>query len=151
MENWKKSSETNRRDKMKIMICGSMSFSKQMLETKEALEEMGHKAMIAPDTHQCLKNPELSMSWEHCMQTEIDKKCFNLIEESDAILVLNYPKNGIEGYVGGATLMEIGLARHLNKKIFLMHHPPNEEKLRYSFEIKVARPTVIDGNLEKIS
>ena len=34
---------------MKIMICGSMTFSKEMLKTKEILEEMGHLVKIPTD------------------------------------------------------------------------------------------------------
>jgi hypothetical protein len=135
---------------MKIMICGSMSFSKEMIEAKRVLEEMGHEAEISPDAHICVENPELNSDLEHCSSTNIDKVCFDKIAESDAILVLNHPKNGVDGYIGGATLMEIGLARHLDKKIFLLHNLPKEEDLRYAFEIKLTQPTVLNGDLKKI-
>jgi hypothetical protein len=133
------------------MICGSMHFSKEMLEAKKVLEGMGHDALVPDDVHDCLENPELNMDFEHCIRTNIDKKCFDKIAESDAILVLNYPKNGMNGYVGGATLMEIGLARHLDKKIFLLHDLPSEEQLRYALEIKITNPVVLNGDLSKIT
>ncbi len=132
------------------MICGSMAFSKEMLETQKTLEEIGHKALVPVDTVECIENPGLNMDLEHCISTQVDKKCFDLIAESDAILVLNHEKNGIKGYVGGATLMEIGIARHLNKKIFLLHNLPTEEEQRYVLEIKATEPTVLDGDLTKI-
>ncbi|MFH1183003.1 MAG: hypothetical protein V1690_01940 [Candidatus Moraniibacteriota bacterium] len=31
---------------MKIMICGSMTFAKEMLEAKKKLEKMGHEVRI---------------------------------------------------------------------------------------------------------
>jgi hypothetical protein len=132
------------------MICGSMAFSKEMLETQKALEQIGHKALVPVDTVECVENPDLNMDLEHCISTQVDKKCFDLIAESDAILVLNYEKNGIKGYVGGATLMEIGIARHLNKKIFLLHELPSEEEQRYSLEIKATEPAILNGDLTKI-
>ena len=136
---------------MKIFIAGSMHFAKQMLETKRLIDNMGHEALIPSDTEDCVKNPGLNMDFEHCVRTQIDKECFDKIEESDAILILNYPKNGISGYVGGATLMEIGVARHLNKKIFFLHGLPREEELRYALEIKLTQPIVLRGELENLS
>ncbi len=135
---------------MKITICGSMHFAREMLEAKQELEKLGHEAFVPEDTHLCVKNPELNMDFEHCMSTQIDKKCFDLIENSDAILVLNYPKNGVNGYIGGATLMEIGLARHLNKRIFLLNDLPSEEELRYALEIRITEPVIVNGDLSNV-
>ena len=132
------------------MICGSMHFAKKMLEAQKILKNLGHDAMIPCDTHECLDNPNLNMDLEHCVNMEIDKSCFNKVAKSEAIVVLNYPKNNINGYVGGATLMEIGLARHLDKKIFLLHNVPSEDDLRYAHEIKLAGSIVLGGDLTKI-
>lgn len=128
-----------------------MHFAKEMLEAQKILEELGHEALIPCDTHECVENPHLNMDFEHCVQTNIDKTCFNKVAESEAILVLNYPKNDLHGYVGGATLMEIGLARHLDKRIFLLHEIPSEEDLRYALEIKITRPTILMGDIRKIN
>lgn len=135
---------------MKLMICGSMDFSREMLEAQKILKAKGHNVMVPDDVHDCLENPELNMSMEHCLKHNIDKKCFDKVAESDAIVILNYPKNGMKGYVGGATLMEIGLARHLDKKIFLLHDLPSEKELRYALEIKLTNPVVLNGDLSKV-
>lgn len=138
---------------MKIVVCGSMAFAKEMLEVKGKLEKFGHEVLVPLDTEACLTNPDLNMNLEHCenfSDVDLDKDHFNKISESDAILVLNYPKNNIGGYVGGATLMEIGVARHLDKKIFVLFDLPSSEVLRYSLEIKLAKPTVLNGDLSKI-
>ena len=136
---------------MKIFIYGSMHFSKEMLEAKRKLEEMGHFCFVPSDIYDCLKNPELNIDLNHCFETNVQKKCFDNIKESDAILVLNYKRNRIEGYVGGATLMEIGVAQCLDKKIFLLYPPPKIEDQRYSIEIQLAKPIIIDGDLTKIT
>ena len=135
---------------MKIMICGSMSFAREMIQAKEALEGMGHEVLVTSDVEECVGNPGLNMDLEHCQSKNIDKECFDKIEESDAILVMNYPKDGIDGYVGGATLMEIGVARHLNKRIFLLHNLPSEGKQRYAFEILLTNPVVLNGRIDRI-
>lgn len=136
---------------MKIMICGSMHFAKEMLQAQKMLRSLGHQVMVPCDIYECVNNPDLNMDIDHCMSTEIDKRCFNKVAESEAIVVLNYPKNNIDGYVGGATLMEIGLARHLNKRIFLLYDLPSEDELRYALEIKLTKPIVLEGELRNIS
>lgn len=133
------------------MICGSMQFAKEMLQTKEALCALGHEVGVPSDVHECIENPNLNMDLEYCLKTDIDKKDFDQVAGSEGIVVLNYPKNNIGGYIGGATLMEIGIARHFNKKIFLLFNPPEEKDLRYSLEVKVARPIILNGDLNKIA
>jgi hypothetical protein len=44
---------------------------------------------------------------------------FKKVLDSDAILVTNFEKNGVEGYIGGNVLMEITLAFHYKKPIFI--------------------------------
>lgn len=136
---------------MKITICGSMYFAKEMLEAKKRLEEMGHVISVPSDIYDCVKKPELSMDIEHCLRTNVQKECLDSVAKSDAILILNYKRNGIEGYIGGATLMEIGIAQCLNKKIFLLYPPPQIEDQRYSLEIQLANPIILNGNLNSIS
>ena len=136
---------------MKITICGSMSFAKEMLEVQKLLEELGHEAIVPLDIHDCLKNPDLNSNLEWGMNLNIDKDHFNKIESSDAILVLNYPKNNINGYIGGSSLMEIAVARHLDKKIFILHQLPSEKDLRYALEIKIMKPIILNGQLAKLN
>ena len=78
------------------------------------------------------------------------KECFNLIEESNAILIMNYPKNGVEGYIGTSSIMEIGIAYHLGKKIFLLHETPDYNEHRWAHEVKIMQPIVLNGDLDKI-
>jgi len=135
---------------MKITICGSMYFAKEMLEAKDMLEKMGHITIVPLTTEECLDNPELNMDLEYCFKNDVQKNHFNKIAESDAILVLNYEKNGLKGYIGGASLMEIAIANHLNKKIFLLYPPPRVEDLRYAVEVQLTKPVILNGNLNLI-
>ena len=129
-----------------------MHFAKEMLEVQKLLEELGHEAIVPIDVLDCLKDPSLNESFEHCQKFgDIDKDHFNKIADSDAVLVLNYPKNNITGYVGGAVLTELGVARHLDKKIFILHELPNENDLRYALEIKIMKPIILNGDLNKIN
>jgi predicted RNA-binding protein with PUA domain len=66
---------------------------------------------------------------------------------SDAILVLNFDKNGVKNYIGGNTLMEIGFAHVHDKKIFLLNPIPD---MPYKDEIEATDPVVLSGDLSKI-
>lgn len=141
---------------MKIFICASMYFAKEMLEAQKKLKEMGHITEVPCDTQEFVDNHEMTTdnheeNYKWCIDNDIIRKCFNSIAESDAILLLNYPKNGLDGYVGASSLMEIGLAYHLNKKIFLFHPPPPPKEVKSSHEILIMQPVVLNGDLSKIS
>jgi len=76
------------------------------------------------------------------------REFWEIINESDAILVLNYDRRGVSNYIGGNTLMEIGFAHVLNKKIFLMNPIPEIEY--YKSEIEAVRPVILNENLKRI-
>lgn len=140
---------------MNIMICGSMTFAKEMLQTKKELEELGHKAEVASDTQIVAEgkhnNEDLEADYEHCIKTNVLKESFKQIEKSDAVLILNYPKNSIKGYIGTSSLMEMGIAHHFGKKIFLLHEPPHFTEHRWAHEVKIMQPTILNGDLKKIN
>ena len=69
------------------------------------------------------------------------------IRENDAVLVINYEKNGIDNYIGGATFLEMYDAFRLNKKIFMINPIPNGI-LRD--EIEGFNPILIGGDLRKV-
>lgn len=139
---------------MKIMICGSMTFSKEMMETKNKLEQLGHEVIVPCDTELHVEKPNLIDNFEedhkHCVENQIMENCYKLVEESDAILVLNYPKNNIDGYVGTATLMDIAVARHFRKKFFLLHEPPQPKDHRWAHEVRILQPIILNGDVSKI-
>lgn len=73
------------------------------------------------------------------------KQSEKLISKMDSILVLNFNKNGIDNYIGGATFLEMYDAFKLNKKIYL-YNPIPEGMLKD--EIIGFNPIIINGNLD---
>lgn len=147
--------ELNRSNKyMKITLCGSIQFIEQMKEAKTILEAQGHEVLL-PTSAETGQTKE----WWNALRIEnpteflkikADRMMghFQKIESSDAILVMNYDKSGIENYIGGNTLMEMGFAFHLGKKIFLLNSIP--EKLSYEEEVFGMNPLVLGGDLSLI-
>ncbi len=148
---------------MKITICSSINFSPQIIEIKEKLEEKGHQINIPYFTQKILnkeasygefiktKEEKGDISLRNTQSIDLIKRHKELIETSDAILVLNLTKNKIEGYIGGNTLMEMGFAHVYNIKIFLFNEISlKSERMHYIDEILDMKPIVINGNLDNI-
>jgi hypothetical protein len=57
-------------------------------------------------------------------------------------------KHGIENYIGGNVLIEMGYAHILNKKIFLYNPIPNIEF--YKTEIIAMQPVILNGDINKV-
>ncbi len=139
---------------MKIMICGSMAFAKEMIEAQTLLRSTGHDVEIPCDTDVHVSRPgfndDLEADLLHCLETDVMRRCFKLVEAADAIVVLNYPKNGINGYIGASTLMEMGLAYHFGKKIYLLNDLPGSAQERWAHEVRVFKPTILNGDLKRL-
>lgn len=140
---------------MKIMICGSMSLAREMLEAQRQLQEMGHETIVPCDTQMFVDNPVMTTdnheeNLKHCLDNDIVRRSFKDIENSDALLILNHPKHNLEGYIGPSALMEMGIAYHFGKNIFLLYPPPILEKARSTHEVVIMDPIVLNGDLKNI-
>ena len=140
---------------MNIMIIGSMKFAEDMVKIKKQLDELGHNAKIPVGTEPHLTDKEfvdnLDSNLEFCITHDIMRKNFEQVADNDAVLVLNYKRNGIEGYIGISALLEMGVAHYLKKKIFLMQHTQSFNDARWAHEVAIMQPTILKGDLTKIS
>jgi len=84
----------------------------------------------------------------HKYKEDAIRNHFNLIKNCDAILVLNYDKNGIENYIGGNAFLEMGIAYFLKKPIYLLNQIPKMPY--YETEIIAMKPTIINDDLSVI-
>jgi len=146
---------------MKITICGSIAFFTEMAEMTKKLEALGHQVKLPPfeiedengnmipvmEYYEKRKAKTDDTSWIWDRKEEAMRLHFEKVEWSDAVLILNYEKNGIPNYVGANTLLEIGLAFHLRKKIFFLNDIPD---ISYKEEILGMKPIVINGDLTKL-
>ena len=141
---------------MRITVCGGVKFAKQLVEIYYRLKELGHEPVVhenlfkvADGTAEEVKDRE-----NHVEDHEIKRKhdyiraWYRLIQGSDAILVCNFTRDGVENHVGGNTLMEMGFAHVNNKKVFLLNPIPN---MPYTDEIKATCDVALNGDLAKIA
>lgn len=142
---------------MKITICGSIAVYENMLEIKKKLEELGHEVDLPPlkvknkvgdlipvEEYYAIRKSGVDEPWIWERKKEAILTHYRKEEWADAILVTNFEKNGITGYIGGNTLMEMGVAFFLNKPIYLLNPIP---EVSYKEEILGMQPIVINNDL----
>jgi hypothetical protein len=136
---------------MIIAIIGSMQFTDKMIEVRDQLNAMGHDAFIT-DLHKSMvgKDAEEIETIKLHQKNNMDaiREFWRAMQRAEAVLVLNYDKNGIKNYIGGNTLMEIGFAHVLNQKIFLLNPIPDMPYCKT--EIEAVGPVVLEGDLGRI-
>ena len=136
---------------MKLFIICSKRFYDKIPEIQKELEIMGH-AITLPN---CYDDPTTEDRYrslgsdEHSKwKTGMLKHSAGVIENNEAVLVLNFEKNGTKNYIGGATFLEMYDAFRLGKKIFLYNDIPEGI---LADEIIGFNPMVIGGNLKKVA
>lgn len=136
------------------MIIGSMKFAQEMVKIKKELDKLGHNAFIPIGTKPHLEDKgfveNLDGNLEYCITHDVMRRNFQQVSDCDAVLVLNYRRSGVEGYIGVSALLEMGVAHFLKKKIFLMQKTPHYKKERWAHEVAIMQPIIINGDLTKI-
>lgn len=99
-----------------------------------------------------IKNsPEWDLPIVNSYDFSLIKRHFDEIKKSDAILVINEPKKGIDDYIWWNTLIEISFSHILDKPFFLYNSvPERSERMHYVDEILTMKPIILNWNLEKI-
>lgn len=135
---------------MKILIICSKAFYSEIPPIKEKLENMGHIVEV-PNSYYEPDAEKKSWGLGTKEHAEFKAKMFRMSEARiatmDAVLTLNFDKNGKKNYIGGATFIEIYEAFMKNKKIYLYNDIP--EGILYD-EISGMSPVIINGNLELV-
>jgi hypothetical protein len=140
-----------------IVICTSANFYPQAIEAQAALEKMGYKVVIpknaekmkanqgfvAKDDRTWLTNPK-----DYYRKAAFMRAHFDEVAKGDAVLVLNYEKNGKQNYIGGNVLMEMAVGFHLKQPIIILNEAPEDSA--YLEEILGMEPTLLHGELEAI-
>jgi hypothetical protein len=137
-----------------ITICSSAAHYRNVFEIEKQLKAMGYKVKI-PKTANVMKrtnNFDVSTykTWyknknDYKKKTQLMKGHFDKILASDAILVANFEKNGLPAYIGGNVLMEMVLAFHYKKPIFIYNNI--SEDLNIKEEVYGLNPIFIDHDL----
>lgn len=138
-----------------ITICTSASFYRQALDIQEKLQQQGFEVIIPLTANKMKESGDFDVSHYRTWLNnpgDYDKKArlmrahFEEIAKGDAVLILNYEKNGKQNYIGGNVLMEMSLAFWLKKPIFIFGEAPEDSA--YLEEILGVQPVFLHGRIE---
>jgi predicted RNA-binding protein with PUA domain len=136
---------------MKIVICGSMSASNDMLKISKELSQQGHTTILPRNTKNYAngnyKYEDRHESFKNKIENDLIRDYFKEIKNSDAVLIVNSRKGDIDNYCGGNSLIELAFGYALEKKLYLVNPIPD---LTYADEIKAMEPIILNGDLSKI-
>ena len=135
---------------MKICICCSLSFTDEVKKIADRLHELGHEVLLPNGVIvDAIHKPDFDpVEAKRGNGYDFVREHFKKIEESDAMLVCNFTKNGIDNYVGANTFLEMGFAYYVKKPIYALNPLPdykyiNDELLNFDV-------MVINGDLSEI-
>lgn len=135
---------------MKIFIVGSKHFYHKIEKIKSELEKKGDTITLPVSFDEPFAEEKFKKAgynehaeWKKGAFLEAAQK----VKDNDAILVMNFEKQGKPNYIGGATFLEIYEAWKKGNKIFL-YNPIPESIL--TDEIEGFNPIIINGDLSKI-
>ena len=124
-----------------------MFFFDQMRKLHNQLQALGIEAFLP-------EKEELKISLDKMEESEVAnwkelfiKAHLEKIKQSNGVLIANFHKNGIPGYIGANTLMEMAFAYAFNKSIFLLHEPGSQACKE---EVLGLNAVVINENLMNI-
>lgn len=134
---------------MKILIICSKVFYDKIADIKQKLEQAGHIISLPNSYDDPGAEARVRGTEDHSkFKSEMFKRSENTISKMDAVLVLNFEKNGQKNYIGGATFLEMYDAFRMDKKIYLYNPIPDgilkDEIIGFS-------PIVINCDLDKIN
>lgn len=135
----------NKTEKFDVVISGSIAFQDKWQNLQDYFGQNNLTTHLPePDTVDWLALNELEFRDKKyaAMQQHFAK-----IALARVLLVTNYDKKGIAGYIGANTLMESGVASFLGKPIYLLNDIPVQDSRD---EIIGLKPIVLHNNLEKL-
>jgi len=137
----------------KIFLCASMNFYQELVKIETDLVACGFEVDIPVSAKTMKSKNDFEVAhfkgvFTSAQKGQFIKENFANIAKSDAILVINNEKNGIQGYIGANVLMEIGLAFYLNKQIYIWNEYPADSP--YKEELLAFNVQVINQDITKI-
>lgn len=126
-----------------IAICGSMTFIDEMEEIGEGLRHSGYEVHTPEREEEGVQWDDLDEAEALGLKRRFILDYFQVIAKSDCVLIANFEKRGIPGYIGANSLMEAACARAFGKKLFLLY-PPGEQ------DCQLEILALIDGTLPEL-
>lgn len=140
-----------------ITICASCAFYRKVNEIKDILEPLGFEVLVPKLALEMKKTNDYVVehykTWfadpnDYHKKATLIREHFNEVDKAEAILVVNEKKKGVKNYIGGNVLMEMALAFHAHKPIFILNEVP--EGSATEEEVRGMLPVLLHGKVEDL-
>ena len=121
---------------MRIVLSGSSKVKENVFQVAEKLGDKGYEVVVPKEFITDLEKKEASIR-------HFDEICK---DETDVLLAVNEPKNGIENYIGPNTFAEIAMAFYKEKKVYVL----NDLYKPYLDELEGWGVIPLKGDLDKL-
>lgn len=136
---------------MKIILCGSISKADEIEEVQKALMERGHEVEVPEGVKRKELRNKIKASRGEKAELKIKynliKGYYDKIKMHDIVLIVNPKKNGVEGYIGGNTFLEMAFAHVLQKPLYCLYPLP---QMDYLPEMLAMQPVILHGSLNNL-
>jgi len=122
---------------MTTCVIGSLRELERIKDISESLKTMGHKVMLPLD----LSGARFADRFQ--AKHEFMRGMYEQIKQCDSILVVNdLERNGLKGYIGPNTFLQMGMALSLGKPIFAL--AKWDPRLPYDEELQAMGVEMLD-------
>lgn len=130
----------------RVVISGSISFMHQMRQIKDELDHLSVKAIMPDDIDGAFDVPGFEAYRR--FKRGVSVAHINKIRDprTYGLLVANFDKNGVRGYLGANSFAEISVAFASRKRIFLLGELPAQ----YADELSAWGAITLNGDLSEL-
>ena len=131
-----------------ITVCGSMDFFNNMILIAKELEDMGCSVLLPSNESDRATDTQFNNTEDvaKIKRGYVDEHLEKIIK-SDAILVANFEKRKISGYIGSNTLIELAFAYAFHKPIIVLNKPGEQP---CKLEVLGLQSVNLDGKLSEM-
>jgi hypothetical protein len=140
-----------------ITVCASCAFYRKVNEIKDALEPLGFEVLVPKLAIEMKQKNDYEVehykTWfadpnDYHKKAALIRAHFEEVDKADAVLVVNEEKRGVQNYIGGNVLMEMALAFHAKKPIFILNGIPEGSSTEE--EVRGVLPILLNGKIEDL-
>ncbi|MGJ5208122.1 hypothetical protein [Bradyrhizobium sp. HKCCYLR20261] len=130
----------------RVVISGSVAFMSQMRQIKNEFDRLGVRSVMPDDIDAGFNvlDKRSYMSFKKGISTSHINKIKHPL--TYGVLVANFDKNGVHGYIGANTFAEVSVAFSSRKHIFLLGEIPRQ----YSDELTAWGAISLHGDLSQL-